>query len=113
MSIPERDELDLLHKNICQALGSPIRIQILYALHEAPMNVGALASLLGLPQATTSRHLAVLRQTGMVETTRDGSSVTYRVAEMRLIQILDTMRSMLRDLLARQASLLPAPEPTV
>jgi DNA-binding transcriptional ArsR family regulator len=56
------EELKLLHRNICQALGDPKRIQILYALHEQPSNVSALAEMLDTLQPTISRHLAVLRQ---------------------------------------------------
>jgi len=36
MSIPGTDELQLLHEQICQAVGDVKRIQILYALHEQP-----------------------------------------------------------------------------
>lgn len=105
---PELYELEILHKHICQAVGSPLRIQILYALDEQPCHVNALASRLGLPQATTSRHLAVLRQSGMVATTRDGPSVIYRLADRRVIEILDQMRLLLHSLLARPASILPS-----
>ena len=56
MAIPQIEELDLLHANICQALGDPKRIQILYALHGEPRYVSALADALGMPQPTVSRH---------------------------------------------------------
>lgn len=108
MTVPDRNELDLLHDHICQALGSPVRIQIMYALNDQPMNVNALAELLSLPQATTSRHLAVLRQSNLVDSTREGTLVTYRLSDPRIIQVVDTMRMMLRDGLARQSSFLSA-----
>ncbi len=110
MAAPKRYELEVLHKHICRAVGSPLRIHILYVLNDKPMNVNALAARLGLPQATTSRHLAVLRQSGVVETTREGPSVTYRLADIRIIAILDEMRALLRSVLARSASLVAAPK---
>ena len=56
------EEINSLHSHICQAIGDPRRIQILYALSEQPLNVTDLARALNIPQPTVSRHLAVLRQ---------------------------------------------------
>lgn len=106
MTIPNLDELELLHANICRAVGDPKRIQIMYALDECPCNVTTLAEKLDMPQPTVSRHLAVLRQSALVETERDGASVIYSLADPRIIELLDTMRAMLRALLERQATLL-------
>ena len=57
MNKPTSQELDLLHANVCLALSEPVRIHILYALHEQPLHVSALAETLDLPQPTISRHL--------------------------------------------------------
>jgi ArsR family transcriptional regulator len=104
MPIPTTEELDLLHSNICQAVGDPKRIQILYALHEQPMNVSALAEALETPQPTISRHLAILRERSLVVAERSGASVIYHVAQPRMIEVLDTMRAILRDVFAQRAN---------
>lgn len=106
MTIPPLDELILLHENICQAVGDPKRIQILYALHEQPRHVTALADALEIPQPTVSRHLAVLRQRSIVVAERDGATVIYRLTDMRIIEVLDVMRQLLRETLGRQTSTL-------
>lgn len=106
MEPPTLDELTLLHANICQALGEPRRILILYALRERPRHVSALADDLGIPQPTVSRHLQALRQRALVIPERDGASVYYRLADARLVDLLDQMRLLLRDTLTRQASVL-------
>ncbi len=95
-------ELEYLHANICQALGDTKRLQILYALHAQPCNVTTLAESLNTPQPTISRHLSLLRQRGLVKTERDGPSVIYRVADTRIIDVLDQMRALLRDLHSEQ-----------
>lgn len=105
MAVPALEELQLLHQNICQAVGDPKRIQILYALHDQPRNVTALVEALNTPQPTVSRHLAILRERGLVIAERDGASVMYRVGETRIIEVLDVMRQMLRTLLDRQSSI--------
>lgn len=113
MDRPSFDELNLLHAGVCQALGDPKRLQILYALAERPRHVSALAADLDTPQPTVSRHLQVLRERHLVIADRDGATVVYRLVEPRVIAVLDTMRQILRDSLARQSGYLaaPAPEP--
>jgi ArsR family transcriptional regulator len=106
MESPTLDELTLLHANVCQALGDPKRFLILYALHEQPRHVSLLADDLHMPQPTVSRHLTVLRQRALVITEREGTAVIYRLADSRIIDILNNMRQVLRDALTRQTDVL-------
>lgn len=104
MPIPTLDELYILHRNICYAIADPKRLQILYALDEAPRHVGALAEALAMPQPTVSRHLGILRERDLVVGERDGSMVVYRLGDERIIGVLAIMRSILTDLLEQQAN---------
>lgn len=106
MEMPTINELKLLHANVCQALGDPKRIMILYALDQEPRHVTALANSLGFPQPTVSRHLRVLRQRQLVQSERSGPAVIYRLTDKRIIHILDSMRLVLRDAMNRQNSIL-------
>ncbi len=106
MTIPSMEELGLLHNNICKALGDPRRIQILYALHDEPRHVSALACALDIPQPTVSRHLRVLHQRLMVKTERNGPAVVYSLATPQIINILNEMRNILRETLDRQSNIL-------
>ena len=105
MQQPQEAEIQLFHAQICQALADPTRILLLYRLSEGPQNVGELASTLKISQPTVSRHLKVLRERGMVTTTRYGATVEYRLIDDRPIQALDLLRSVLRDNLSRSAEL--------
>jgi ArsR family transcriptional regulator len=105
MQQPQETEIQLFHAQICQALADPTRIMLLYRLAEGPQNVGELAAALNVSQPTVSRHLKVLRERGMVTTTRFGATVQYRLVDDRPIQALDLLRSVLRDNLARSAEL--------
>jgi len=102
MAIPPVEELNLLHGKICQAIGDPKRILILYALYEEPRHVTALSKALDLPQPTVSRHLGTLRERALVKAERDGAAVVYRLADDRIIMVLDIMRELLRDTLNTQ-----------
>jgi DNA-binding transcriptional ArsR family regulator len=98
-------EVNDLHANICAALADPKRIMILYSLAERSHTVNDLAAAVHMPQPSASRHLRVLRDRGMVHTTRHGQSVEYRLADVRLIQALDLLRAVLRDNLSHRADL--------
>jgi ArsR family transcriptional regulator len=100
------DEIQLLHTYICQSVSDPRRIQLLYALRDQPLHVTALAELLDMPQPTVSRHLALLRQHLLVTAERSGPAVFYRLTDPRILDVLDQMRSILREALERQAGAL-------
>jgi len=98
-------EITSLHANICSGLADPRRILILYALAESPYNVSELAEAIGISQPAASRHLNILRERGMVTAQRDGQSVIYQLADMRVIQALDLLRAVLANKLKNQAAL--------
>ena len=100
-----KQEITQLEANFCAALSDPIRLLILYTLNDGSRNVTELAAELGLNQPTTSRHLKVLRERGLVDTLRNGTTITYRLSDPRLIQALDLLRNVMRERLLYQASL--------
>lgn len=101
-----QQEISQLEADFCFALSDPTRILMLYALDEKPLNVTELSHQLKIPQPTASRHLKVLRERGLVHTTRQGTTITYQLSDRRLIQALDLLRSVMRDRLTQQASLM-------
>jgi len=101
-----KQEITQLEADFCFALSDPTRIFILYALNGRPLNVTELTNELGIAQPTTSRHLKVLRDRGLVNTERQGTVITYSLADERIIQALDLLRSAMRDRLNEKASLI-------
>ena len=99
-------EISALEADFCSALSDPTRLLILYTLADAPRNVTELANDLDLIQPTASRHLKVLRDRGLVYAVRQGTTVTYHLADPRLIQALDLLRTVMRDRLAHRAGLM-------
>jgi ArsR family transcriptional regulator len=98
-------EVRLLHKRICYALGDPKRILLLYALAKGSLCVNELVNVLDVPQSTVSRHLGILRARGLVSTERQGTSVYYTLTDQRVIEVLDLLRAILASQLAAEASL--------
>lgn len=64
-----------------KALGDETRLRIVALLAHGELCVCHLEAALDLTQSTTSRHLAVLRNAGVVDSHREGSWVYYRVAD--------------------------------
>jgi DNA-binding transcriptional ArsR family regulator len=105
MNDPLEAEIQQLHEGVCSALADPTRIQILYLLSHGPSNVTDLAEQLSVPQSTASRHLRVLRERDLVTTERDGTSVIYDLCDKRMIDALDLMREIMRDVAERRATI--------
>ncbi len=64
-----------------KALGDETRLRIVALLAHGELCVCHLVAALDLAQPTASRHLAVLRNAGVVDTRRNGSWVYYRLIE--------------------------------
>ena len=63
---------------IAKAMAHPSRLLILEALQERECCVCELTELVGADQSTVSKHLAVLKQAGLVEDRKEGSMIFYR-----------------------------------
>ena len=63
------------------ALADENRLRLLLLLKSAPANVTALTEELGIAQASVSKHLAVLRQAGLVDVERRGNNAFYAVRD--------------------------------
>jgi len=65
--------------NALDALGNPVRREILTELRRAPMAVGALATRFAVSRPAISRHLRVLQEAGLVSTEEHGTQNVYAV----------------------------------
>jgi ArsR family transcriptional regulator len=99
-------EISQLEADFCFALSDPTRLLMVYALADGPRNVTELATDLEVAQPTASRHLKIMRDRGLVYTVRQGTTVTYHLADHRLIQALDLLRTVMRERLAHRAGLM-------
>jgi ArsR family transcriptional regulator len=64
---------------VLKVLGHPVRLKIVTGLCTKECNVKNIWECLGLPQATVSQHLALLKNKGIIEGKREGAEVYYSV----------------------------------
>jgi DNA-binding transcriptional ArsR family regulator len=77
--------------SLLRALANEQRLMILCNLVPGPLSVGELNARVPLSQSALSQHLAVLRESGIVQTEREAQSVRYSLPPgpvTRLLQVL-------------------------
>ncbi len=89
---------------IAKALAHPSRLLILDALQERELCVCEMTALVGADQSTVSKHLAVLKNTGLVEDRKQGSNMYYRLRCRCLSGFFECIESVLRENLKAQAA---------
>ncbi|OGU09820.1 MAG: transcriptional regulator [Geobacteraceae bacterium GWC2_58_44] len=88
----DKSKVYIKEAEILKVLGHPIRLKIVAGLCARECNVKHIWECLGLPQATVSQHLALLKNKGVIEGTRDGVEVHYAVVSplvRRLLEVIE------------------------
>lgn len=86
-----------LHADLFKALAHPRRLEIIQLLREQKLCVSDIHTMLDLPQANISQHLMILRDAGVVMTSREGKQIYYQVTDKKCLKACDLIREMLID----------------
>ncbi len=78
-------------------LADPARLSCLLAVRDDTRTVGEIVAVTGLSQPNASKHLACLRDCGLVRAERSGRFVSYSLSDAAVAEVLDAAE----DLLAR------------
>lgn len=87
---------------IAKALAHPSRLQMLDALAEGEKCVCELQELVGVDQSTVSKHLAILKQAGLVMDRKVGVKTFYRLTICCLKGFWECIESVLKENLRMQ-----------
>lgn len=74
--------------DIFKALADPTRRKVLELLRERPMTAGELADHFPVSRPTMSAHFAVLRDAGLIDSMKIGTTITY---QLKLSVLEDTV----------------------
>ncbi|BBM04081.1 helix-turn-helix transcriptional regulator [Microbulbifer sp. GL-2] len=97
MPDPNNLDFDKMRESAGQAaamlrsLANQDRLILLCQLSQEELNVGELEERLGIRQPSLSQQLGILRREGLVDTRREGKHVYYRVADRRVLTLLQTL----------------------
>ncbi|MGQ9407885.1 ArsR/SmtB family transcription factor [Mycolicibacterium gilvum] len=87
VELPERAVLDTAG-DLLRALAAPVRIAIVLQLRGDARCVHELVDALDVPQPLVSQHLRILKAAGVVEGSRSGREVLYRLVDHHLADIV-------------------------
>ncbi len=79
---------------VISALDSPLRLQILLMLHNRDHVVHELVGSLAKSQPLISQHLRVLKDAGLVDSSRAGREVIYRLAVPGIIATVESIAAL-------------------
>lgn len=99
------DRLRQLKADLLKALGQPTRLKILELLFDGERCVCEIFPAVGGEQSNISKHLAFLRSQGIVIADRRGMRVFYRLADQRIVRLLDDVEACVRGGLRAKANL--------
>ena len=80
--------IDLSLQNTMKALADPIRREILNLLKKGRLSAGEIAEHFDITAAAISRHLAVLKDAGLIFDAREGKFIFYELNTSVLEEVL-------------------------
>ena len=78
---------------VAKALADPKRLCVLQSLADGELSVRELSDQVGCHVPNMSQHLAVLRNSGLVLTRREGNAIYYRLADPRILEACRLLQS--------------------
>jgi DNA-binding transcriptional ArsR family regulator len=90
-------KIDSSEAVVFKAASDPCRIQILKLLKEGELCVCEIMTALDRPQSTTSHHLSILKEAGLIRERRAGKWSHYRLADGAVIEMLNQAK-VLKDI---------------
>ncbi len=81
--------------DLLRSLAHPSRLAILEYLREKEASVGEMVSGLGIEQSSLSKHLSVLKQSGMLNSRQEKVTVYYSVKDKDIFIVLRTISEIL------------------
>jgi DNA-binding transcriptional ArsR family regulator len=84
----ERANIYRLHAEFCKTLSDANRLLIITELAGGECPVNELVRKLSLQQSNVSKHLSLMREHGLVNCRREGSTVFYSLADPRVYEAI-------------------------
>lgn len=93
------------HAQFCKTISDANRLLIIAELVKGESSVSDLANNIGLRQSNVSKHLALMRERGLVITRREGATIFYSMSDPRIFEAIKLLIQVQADQLARKHNL--------
>ena len=92
---------------ILKALAHPSRLLMVDVLHDrGELCVCELEKVVGSDQSTVSKHLSILKQSGIIDQRRDGKNSIYRLTRPCVMSFFECIEQVMKENLKEQRELL-------
>ncbi len=91
--------------NILKAMGHPTRLFILEELHRQERCVNELTDMIGSDVSTVSKHLSVLKNSGLVQDEKRGNSIYYRLCCPCVLDFIGCIETVLKTNIEKQINI--------
>lgn len=78
---PEQKVLAENQAAVCSVFANPKRILILWTIADQEKSVSEIASIVGTSLQSTSQHLRLMRERGILNSRREGQTIYYFIAQ--------------------------------
>jgi rhodanese-related sulfurtransferase len=85
---------------VASAFASPKRLEVVDLLAQGPRSVESIATQTSMTVGNTSRHLQVLRNAGLVASSRDAQRIVYRIADSTVVDGYRSLRQVAESRIA-------------
>jgi ArsR family transcriptional regulator, virulence genes transcriptional regulator len=88
----ERAAIYRLHADFCKILSDANRLLIIAELTQGEVSVSELTQRLKLNQSNVSKHLGLMREHGLVNSRREGSTIYYSLSDTRISEAIKLLQ---------------------
>lgn len=99
---PHINKGNRLKAKIFKALSDPVRLDIIEFLRDGEKCVCEIIPHVKLIQPVVSRHLKILKDSGIVRDKKDGNRRVYSITDQQIFQIIDDITPQLMETYTRQ-----------
>jgi len=102
MDINEKIEIYRLHADFCKTLSDATRLLIISEISQGELSVNDITHKLGMRQSNVSKHLALMREHGLVHIRKEGSTIYYSLSDNRIFEAIKLLRAVQSDQLEKR-----------
>lgn len=102
----QKKEYFRMHAELCRAISHAKRLEILSHLRDGELSVGELAERMEVAPANVSQQLTVLRNRGVVDRRKEGTTAYYFITNPKILKAYDLMTEVMEEHLSKGAKVL-------